>query len=97
MMSVNHLNHQQVKSREEYKKTKEEESKKTAVVRPSTYKRVRIRLIPIWLRVVLLVVMIVVSAIGGAAIGYGILGDGQAGDVLKKSTWTHILDLIEKK
>ncbi|OLS41145.1 hydroxymyristoyl-ACP dehydratase [Bacillus sp. MRMR6] len=97
-MSVNHLNHQQVKSREEYKKIKEEESSKTtAAVRPNTYKRVRIRLIPIWLRVLLLVMMIVVSVIGGAAVGYGILGDGQAGDVLKQSTWNHILELIEKK
>jgi hypothetical protein len=129
-MSANQLN--QVKTREEYKKIKEDERKKTAesTAAPNaskaksaqktskvqgaqktskaesspkahteevSKKRVRIRLIPIWLRIVLLVLFTGASLIAGAAIGYGVLGGGNAGDVLKESTWTHILDLVEKK
>lgn len=90
------VNHQQVSSREDFKKSKEAE-KKNEVEHQVSQKRVRIRLIPIWLRIVLLAVMIVVSLIGGAMIGYGVLGDGKASDVLKESTWTHIIDLVEKK
>jgi hypothetical protein len=89
-MSVN-----QMRTREEYRMTKEEEQekKKDTVARP----KIRVRLIPIWLRIILLAVMVVGCVIGGAMVGYGILGDGSATDVLNKSTWTHILDLIEKK
>jgi DNA-directed RNA polymerase subunit beta len=90
------VNHQQVSSREDFKKSREAE-KKNVVEQPVSQKRVRIRLIPIWLRIVLLAVMIVVSLVGGAMIGYGVLGDGKASDVFKQSTWTHIIDLVEKK
>ena len=30
-------------------------------------------------------------------IGYGYIGDGEIGDVLKKETWIHILDIIKGK
>ncbi|MDQ1000271.1 hypothetical protein QFZ28_000671 [Neobacillus niacini] len=105
-MSVNHLN--QVKTREEYKKTKGEEQNGPATKKSSTVaqkaqkaevadKRIRIRLIPIWLRILLLVIFTGVFMAAGAAVGYGVLGDGNPGDVLKASTWTHIIDLVEKK
>jgi hypothetical protein len=105
-MSVNHLN--QVKTREEYKKTKGDERKDPAAKKPSTdaqkaqkseveNKRIRIRLIPIWLRILLLVIFTGVFMAAGAAVGYGVLGGGDPGDVLKASTWTHIIDLVEKK
>lgn len=109
-MSVNHL--KQVKTREEYQKTKDDGRKaveatttqkaskvKSAQKAPaeSTNKRIRIRLIPIWLRIVLLVILTGVFALLGATIGYSVLGNGNAGDVLKGSTWTHIIDLVEKK
>lgn len=90
------VNHQQVSSREDFKKSREAEEK-NVVEQQAGQKRVRIRLIPIWLRIVLVAVMFVVSLIGGAMIGYGVLGDGKASDVLKESTWTHIIDLVEKK
>lgn len=91
------VNHQQVSSREDFKKSKEAEKKNVVEHPTSQMKRVRIRLIPIWLRIVLLAVMIVVSVIGGAIVGYSLLGNGKASDVLKESTWTHIIDLVEKK
>jgi hypothetical protein len=105
-MSVNHLN--QVKTREEYKKAKGAERKSPATQETSkaaqkaqkaevANKRIRVRLIPIWLRIVLLVIFTGVFMVTGAAVGYGVLGNGHPGDVLKGSTWTHIIDLVEKK
>ncbi|WHY00500.1 DNA-directed RNA polymerase subunit beta [Neobacillus sp. DY30] len=104
-MSVNHLN--QVKSREEYKKTQAEVQKgpvaekepkgQKAQKTEMANKRIRIRLIPIWLRIVLLLIFTGVSLVAGAAVGYGVLGNGKPGDVLKASTWTHIIELVEKK
>ncbi|CRK82667.1 DNA-directed RNA polymerase subunit beta [Neobacillus massiliamazoniensis] len=93
-MAVNYLN--QVKSREEYRKMKEEETKKVEVVRPQR-KKLRVRLIPIWLRLVLLIVFSFIFLMAGAAFGYGTLGKGKATDVFKLSTWTHIGDLVNKK
>src|SRR6185312_6990715 len=58
---------------------------------------VQIRLLPIWLRVVLVLLLLFGAAIFGAMIGYGYIGDGDPGDVLKKETWTHILDIINGK
>ena len=58
---------------------------------------VQIRLIPIWLRIILIAVLLVVMSIIGLQIGYSYIGDGNAKDVLKKETWTHILDIINGK
>jgi hypothetical protein len=43
-----------------------------------------------------LVIFTGVFMVTGAAVGYGVLGNGHPGDVLKGSTWTHIIDLVEK-
>ncbi|KXH83996.1 DNA-directed RNA polymerase subunit beta [Sporosarcina sp. HYO08] len=58
---------------------------------------VQVRIFPIWLRIILVLVLLVGAAIVGAMIGYGIIGDGNPGDVLKKETWVHILDIINGK
>ncbi len=58
---------------------------------------VQIRLLPIWLRIVLVLLLLTGAAIFGAIIGYGYMGDGVPADVLKKETWTHILDIINGK
>ncbi len=107
-MNVNNLNQEHASTREEYKKTKQvaqqrvkDEKKKVQKGKtdaaPTQYNRIRIRLIPIWLRLVLLVVLIIVCAVAGAVVGYGMLGGGNVADVFKESTWTHIMDLIDKK
>ncbi|WP_044747169.1 DNA-directed RNA polymerase subunit beta [Bacillus alveayuensis] len=57
----------------------------------------RIRLIPIWLRLVLIVFGMALSLVIGAMVGYGVLGDGKPLDALKPSTWQHIIDLVEKE
>ena len=80
-------------SREAFKLQKKEQE----VEKKHTEKKekVRIRLIPIWLRIILIIVLIFVSMTIGAAIGFGVLGDGKVIDVFKPSTWTHILDLVQ--
>ncbi|MEK4228365.1 DNA-directed RNA polymerase subunit beta [Solibacillus sp. FSL H8-0538] len=56
---------------------------------------VQLRLIPIWLRIILVAVLFIVSAAIGMIVGYGYIGDGDPGDALKWSTWQHLLDIIE--
>jgi lipopolysaccharide/colanic/teichoic acid biosynthesis glycosyltransferase len=106
-MNVNNLNQEHASTREEYKKAKQEaqqkgmEKKKVQEGKtdaaPKQSSRIRIRIIPIWLRLVLLVVLIVVCVVTGAVVGYGMLGGGDVVDVFKGSTWTHIMDLVDKK
>ena len=57
----------------------------------------QVRLIPIWLKFVIVLVLIVAFVIIGAMVGYGVLGDGEVLDVFKPATWTHIIDLIQKE
>lgn len=73
----------------------EPEKPNTQETRPQKKTRwVQIRLIPIWLRVLLVVLLLVVMAALGAMVGYSILGDGNAADALKWETWQHILDIM---
>lgn len=55
--------------------------------------KIRIRLIPIWLRLVLLLAGIVCMATLGTLIGYSVIGDGKPFEIFDKKTWTHIIDL----
>ena len=59
-------------------------------------KRIRVRLVPIWLRLVIVIVLIGLAALAGAVVGYSVIGGGSAWDVLQRSTWTHIVDIINK-
>ncbi|MEZ7172485.1 DNA-directed RNA polymerase subunit beta [Sporosarcina sp. OR05] len=58
---------------------------------------VQIRLLPIWLRILLVLLLVAGAAIAGAMVGYGVVGDGQPADVLKKETWMHIFDIMSGK
>lgn len=79
------------KTREEIRIQKEKEKKKKQ--NPSN----RIRLIPIWARIILVVLFFAASLIAGAMLGYGIVGDGEPRDVLNKETWQNIHDIIYKE
>jgi cation transport ATPase len=63
----------------------------------SKKKNVRVRLIPIWLRLVIIFLLMVLSLTVGTMVGYGVIGDGKPLDALKQSTWTHIIDIINKE
>lgn len=88
------LNNQEAKTREELKKAKKEQAE--GEVRPK-HKRIRIRLIPIWLRLIIILALLFVSASAGAMVGYSVLGEGKPTDVFNKSTWTHVVDLVNKQ
>ncbi|NMD70105.1 DNA-directed RNA polymerase subunit beta [Bacillus sp. DNRA2] len=62
-----------------------------------TFRHAKIRLIPIWLRLVIIFLLLVFALVVGAMVGYGIIGGGNPWEVLKQSTWTHIVDLINKE
>lgn len=83
------------KSREEVRKQRKGElsqEKKTT----EKGQRIRLRLIPIWVRLIMIAVLIALSAVAGVLVGYGVIGDGKPEDAFKKSTWQHIVDLVEK-
>jgi hypothetical protein len=83
---------------EERVKATRENIKKEKKAKKETEKgKMRIRLIPIWLRLVLIVFGMALSLVIGAMVGYGVLGDGKPLDALKPSTWQHIIDLVEKE
>lgn len=67
------------------------------VTEPKSTLWVQIRIIPIWLRVILVMLLLVGAAALGATIGYGYIGDGNPADALKMETWIHILDIIKGK
>ncbi|WP_075983152.1 DNA-directed RNA polymerase subunit beta [Bacillus massilinigeriensis] len=98
-MSVNNNSHEasvtreQVKMEREHNRDRENQTEKLSERR----KRIRVRLIPVWLRVVIVAIMIVFAVMIGAIFGYSVLGDGKAGDVFQKSTWTHMVDLVKKE
>ncbi|HHY75023.1 MAG TPA: DNA-directed RNA polymerase subunit beta [Bacillus bacterium] len=58
--------------------------------------RPKIRLIPIWLRLIIVAVLLVISMTAGLMFGYGVIGDGKAIDALKISTWERLVDLVVK-
>jgi phosphate/sulfate permease len=55
----------------------------------------RIRLIPIWVRLVIIITALLVSLALGAMVGYGIVGEGgDPLDIFDVETWYHIYDMI---
>ena len=64
---------------------------------PTTDKRPKLRLIPIWLRLLIVLALVAVAAIIGAMVGYAGLGEGKAFDVFTPEVWRHILDIMNGK
>ncbi|MED1672292.1 DNA-directed RNA polymerase subunit beta [Pallidibacillus thermolactis] len=85
----------QSETRQERRQQKHENSKgeKQRVRKP---KKLRVKLIPIWLRIIIVLVLVVVFFLIGAMIGYGVIGEGSPSDVFKPSTWSHITDIIDE-
>ncbi|MEL3970693.1 DNA-directed RNA polymerase subunit beta [Rossellomorea oryzaecorticis] len=84
---------QEAKTRESMKAEKKDKPKKEAA--PKRW--VRVRMLPIWLRILLVILFLAASLALGAMIGYGVIGDGNPADVFKKETWQHIVDIVMKK
>ncbi|MFJ7736068.1 DNA-directed RNA polymerase subunit beta [Lysinibacillus sp. NPDC097287] len=77
--------------------TPSEEKKSRSNGEQQEVRWVQIRLIPIWLRVVIVLIVVVVAAVVGAMVGYSVIGEGKAMDVLKAGTWQHIFDIMNGK
>lgn len=88
-MAVNEGSREAIMAEKKQNKEKEQSEKKS--------KWIRIRLIPIWLRVIIVLLLIILSTSIGAMVGYGIIGNGNALEVFKPSTWTYIIDLVQRK
>lgn len=58
---------------------------------------VQIRLIPIWLRIVIVLILVVAAATLGAMVGFSVIGEGNAMDIFKRETWQHIFDIMHGK
>lgn len=61
----------------------------------SEVKWVQIRLLPIWLRILLVILLLVGIGVLGLLMGYSVVGDGAPSEIFKKETWTHITDIIQ--
>ncbi|WP_233212159.1 DNA-directed RNA polymerase subunit beta [Sporosarcina sp. P16b] len=73
------------------------ERSKKATKPISEMRWVQVRMIPIWLRLLLILLLIVLAALAGTMVGFSVIGDGSAGDVFKKETWQHIFDIMNGK
>jgi ribosomal protein S12 methylthiotransferase accessory factor YcaO len=89
------LDQKQVRTREELKKVRAQE-KQIETMRDRR-KKVRVRLIPVWVKVAIVILLTVASALAGTVVGYGVIGNGKPSEALQKGTWTHIIDIINKK
>lgn len=75
-------------NRQEIRKQKEEKKNRK--------RRKPIRMLPIWLRVILVILLFAGSLMAGAMFGYGVVGDGEPRDAITKGPWLHIQDIIFK-
>jgi hypothetical protein len=84
----------QVMTREEIRKARAME--KENLTMRERREKIRVRLIPVWVKVIIVVLLLFVSALAGTIVGYGFIGNGKPSEALQKETWTHILDIINK-
>lgn len=73
----------------------EKKAKQKGETKPARW--VRVRILPIWLRILLFILLLAGSLALGAVIGFAGIGDGKAADVFKAETWQHIIDIVTKK
>jgi uncharacterized membrane protein len=89
------LDQKQVKTREEMKKARALE--KDVETMRERRKKIRVRLIPVWVKVAIVILLTIASLLAGTVVGYGVIGNGKPGEALQKETWTHIIDIINEK
>lgn len=79
---------------ERIQKRSQKQNQESAQTGSSENRPTKKRLIPIWLRLLIVAILVGISITVGVMVGYGVIGDGEALDALKISTWKHLLDLI---
>lgn len=91
-----HKERQQEKQRKEQHADREKEQQRKRGKRRKS-KRPRLRVFPIWLRIIVVLVLAAVALIVGLMVGYGVIGNGNPFDALHKETWQHIVDIVKKE
>ncbi|MBH0230608.1 DNA-directed RNA polymerase subunit beta [Halobacillus yeomjeoni] len=76
------------------KKTSSEKGKASSKEKKSEVGRRRI--LPIWLRLLIVLVLSAAALLLGVMVGYGVIGDGKPMDALNWETWQHIIDIVTK-
>jgi hypothetical protein len=89
------IEEKQVKTREEMKKARALE--KDIETMRDRRKKIRVRLIPVWVKVAIVILLTIASMLAGTVVGYGVIGNGKPSEALQKGTWMHIVDIINKK
>lgn len=80
----------------EQTKADPEANEETSRIKRNGIKRLKVRLVPIWLRLLILLVLCILALVIGAMVGYGLIGKGHAFDVFDPATWQHIIDIVTK-
>jgi len=93
-MALNSSSQEMTNTREQ---VKEEPKHNRTEEQVSSKQRVRVRLFPVWLRVIVIILLMALCITLGAIIGYSVIGDGKVSDTFNKETWTHIIDLVNAK
>lgn len=91
---TNNIEETKKATREELRKQRQEKRiKREQELEP---KKIRIRIIPVWLRVLIVLLLVIASTLIGVAVGYSVIGDGDFSDAFKRETWQHIVDIVKK-
>ena len=86
----------QLQTRKEQKK-KQKAEKNQQKIQKRKNKKPRLRIFPIWLRLIIVVGLSVAALAAGLMFGYGGLGGGEPRDALEWETWQHIIDIVFKE
>lgn len=99
MIGTSQYNEQGPSSRQERRLQEQQKKESVRQEKQETNreKKPRLRLIPIWVRLIIVVLLLVLGFAIGLMVGYGIIGDGNPDKALDQSTWQHIVDLVIKK
>lgn len=80
-------------TRAEHKNKKKQEKQEKRIAQKKEKEYVR-RIVPIWLKVLIVIVLSLFALMIGLIVGFSIFGDGNPLDVLKWETWQHIIDFV---
>lgn len=85
------------KTRRNFRQPQEQQPPSPEPTNDQPVRWVQLRLIPIWLRIILVAVLFIAAGAIGITVGYSVLGGGESSDALQWSTWQHLLDIMNGK
>ncbi|MFD2707033.1 DNA-directed RNA polymerase subunit beta [Salibacterium lacus] len=85
----------QSQSRQERRLEKEQEEKDAGSVSKKERRKERIRMVPIWARLLIILAVLILSLLGGLVTGYAIVGEGNGLEVLRWGSWERMFEFIQ--